>query len=157
MKRLKPILVLLVFFLSVNSKGQTNLGADTIILPPPLPQFNIDKFIQKASSYFHDPDNPVAGYQFVISRNGTLYYSESGGNAVYAVDNNGVDIPMTNNTRMNLASISKFFCTIVLAHVLEENNISWSAPVFPYLPISWQNAIRVQCTNLEFSHSWICY
>ena len=149
MKQLKACLILFTILISINFKSQTNRGADTIILPPPLPEFNMDKFIQKIGAYFRDPDNPVAGYQFVVSRNGNLYYSESDGNAVYAVDNNGVNVPMTNSTRQNVSSVSKFLCTIVLANVLEENNIDWDEPVFPYLPTPWQIAMADQHKDIS--------
>ncbi|NND77449.1 MAG: T9SS type A sorting domain-containing protein [Flavobacteriales bacterium] len=149
MTHIRSFLILLVILFGINSKAELNFGADTIIAPPPLPQFNMDKFIQKIGSYFRDPDNPVSGYQFVVSQNGNLYYSESDGNAVFAVDNNGVNVPMTNNTRQNVSSVSKFLCTIVLANVLEENNIDWSDPVFPYLPAPWQIAMADEHKDID--------
>ncbi|NND95088.1 MAG: beta-lactamase family protein, partial [Flavobacteriales bacterium] len=133
-----PLVILMICLAGKSSYG-ANIG-DTI-LPPPTLEFSIDKFVEKVSDYFHDPNNQVSGYQFVINKDGQLYYSESGGNAIYAADNNGVNVPMTNSTRHHVASVSKTICTITLANVLEDEGIDWDEPIASYLPSEWQGLL----------------
>ncbi|MEM9052141.1 MAG: serine hydrolase [Bacteroidota bacterium] len=105
---------------------------------PLLPEFNVDKFISKVSGRFNDPLFPVSGYQFVLSKNGNLYYQESGGFAIHPNDP-GPTIPYEDDTRQNVSSVSKFLCTLVLANVMEEYGVDWDEPVSEYLPITWRD------------------
>ena len=131
---------------SISAQVQSNNDPDDIISPP-TPKFSIDKFVELVRDYFNDPENEFAGYQFIINKDGNLYYSEAGGNAIFAADNNGVDVPMTIYTRHHIASVSKFICTIVMANLLEDQNISWDESIEDYLPPSWVNQIAPQHLN----------
>ncbi|MFQ5448007.1 MAG: serine hydrolase [Saprospiraceae bacterium] len=75
----------------------------------------------------------VAGYQLVVNRDGKLYGSFAEGFSIYDVDPGG-PVAMTVNTRMNVASVSKFIGAIALMQVLEKHNISIEEPIHSYLP-----------------------
>jgi CubicO group peptidase (beta-lactamase class C family) len=99
----------------------------------PTPKFNIDSFITFVEAGMSD----VAGYQLTVNQDGKLYYSNADGFSIYAVDPGG-PINMTVNTRMNVASVSKFIGTVALLQVLESNNINIDQPIHNYLPPSWK-------------------
>jgi len=110
-------------------------------------EFDIDVFVEEVSKRMNDPANPVSGYQFVVSRNGNLYHDEAGGVSVHANDPNG-PIAMTVDTRMNVASVSKFIGTIALMQVLEKEGISLQANVIDYLPPSFQAAAHPDFSDI---------
>jgi CubicO group peptidase (beta-lactamase class C family) len=101
----------------------------------PLPQFDIDLFVDNVRQELTD----VAGYQLIVNQNGQLYHSEAEGFSIYAGDP-GVAAPMTVDTRMNVASVSKFIGTIALMQVLEKHQISIEEPIHNYLPPRWKAA-----------------
>ncbi|MEM7161214.1 MAG: MopE-related protein [Bacteroidota bacterium] len=130
-------LFLLIGFLGCTLFLHSQLGGPGNLNTSPTPVFNMDKFIHKVTERFKNPNNPVAGYQLVFVKDGNLYYSESGGAAIYSEDNGTNDIPMLNTTRQNISSVSKFISTLTLANVLEEYGIDWDEPVSDYLNDSW--------------------
>lgn len=107
----------------------------------PVPQFDIDLFVEKVGEQLNDPAQPVSGYQFVVSRNGNLYHSEAGGVSVHENDPNG-PIDMTVNTRMNVASVSKFIGAMALMKAMEDNNISLEFNIVNYLPDTWRSLVN---------------
>ena len=82
-------------------------------------------------------EGQVAGYQYVISRNGNLVFSGEGGNSTYSPDPGG-DQGMKAGTRMNIASVSKFIAAIALLQVLDKNNISLNEKIHDFLPPRWK-------------------
>ena len=101
----------------------------------PLPQFDIDLFIENVRQEMTD----VAGYQLIVNQNGQLYHSEAEGFSIYDGDPGG-PVDMTVNTRMNVASVSKFIGAIALMQVLEKHQISINEPIHNYLPARWKAA-----------------
>jgi CubicO group peptidase (beta-lactamase class C family) len=132
MKRLErfnsiiSFIAILLFTTGCNNNGD--------ILCNPAPQFNIDLFINNLEAELED----VAGYQLAVNQGGNLFYSNSNGFSIYNVDPGG-PISMTVNTRMNVASVSKFIGTIALMQVLEKHNISIEQPIHNYLPDEWKS------------------
>jgi len=107
----------------------------------PTPVFDIDLFVNQVEQALNDDSNPVSGYEFVVSQGGNVYHKNGGGFAVYASDNGG-PMPMDENTRINVASVSKFIGTIALMQVLEKHNINSWAYIKNYLPPTWQNVMH---------------
>lgn len=103
----------------------------------PTPKFNIDLFVENVEKAMTN----VSGYQFTVNQNGNLYYSNAEGISVHAVDPGG-PIAMTVNTRMNVASVSKFIGTIALMQVLEKKGIDIDQMIQNYLPDSWRTIMH---------------
>jgi CubicO group peptidase (beta-lactamase class C family) len=122
-----PLLFMFVILLHSGSCKKNEILCD------PVPKFNIDTFIANVEAGLTD----VAGYQFAVNRDGKLVYSSEAGFSIYAADPGG-PVPMTVNTRMNVASVSKFIGTIALLQVLEKYNISIEQPIHSYLPATWK-------------------
>ena len=114
----------------------------------PIPQFNIDLFVKEVNARMNDDANPVSGYQFAAVQNGTLYHSEAGGVAVHAKDPNGPQA-MTVNTRMNVASVSKFIGAMAMMKVMEDYGISVEFNVIDYLPNSWITQVHPDFTDVD--------
>jgi CubicO group peptidase (beta-lactamase class C family) len=133
--------------------GLLHYGCDEKDLCDPTPKFDIDIFVQNVHDAMNDPDNPVAGYQFVVNQNGNLYHDEAGGKSVYGSDDGG-PIDMTVNTRMNVASVSKFIGTIALMQVLEKHNINSWAYVYFHLPQSWADQMHEEHYKANYSTSF---
>ena len=132
-----PVISVIVFyFLFTSSCKQTD-----DILCDPTPQFNIDLFVQNINDAMTDPAGPVAGYQLVVNNQGNLYYSGAAGKSVYAADPGG-PVNMTVNTRMNVASVSKFIGTIALMQVMEKHGIGINELLYSHLPESWKGMIH---------------
>ena len=98
------------------------------------PSFNIDAFVTNLQT---ELDGDYAGVQAVVIQNGNLYASWADGNAIYSPNPEG-DIGMTVDTRMTVASVSKFIGTIALMQVLEDQGIGVEQPIYNYLPDRWQ-------------------
>ena len=103
-----------------------------------IPEFDIDAFVENLDEQF---DDSHAGVQVVVSRDGNLHRSFAKGNATYDPDPEG-DVAMTVDTRMSVASVSKFIATIALLQVLEEEGISLGQPVHSYLPEDWKSLVH---------------
>ncbi|MCB9285098.1 MAG: serine hydrolase [Lewinellaceae bacterium] len=131
--------IALVFILSTCKKDN---------LCNPIPQFNIDRFVEEVHKRMNDDANPVSGYQFAVNQGGTLFHSEAGGVAVHAKDPNG-PLAMTVNTRMNVASVSKFIGTMAMMKVMEDYAISVEFNVVDYLPQSWITQVHPDFTDVN--------
>lgn len=100
--------------------------------------FDIDLFIQELNS---ELQSDYAGYQIAVNQGGNLYYNEAFGFARHE-DEPGGGVPMTINTRQNVASVSKFIGTIALMKALEDNGIHPDSTVVNYLPDSWRSTVH---------------
>ena len=128
--RLNPVSIGLLYLLLVVAVG---CQPDDNQLCNPAPKFNIDLYIQNIEAGLTD----VAGFEFAVNQGGNLYYSNPVGFSIYASDPGG-PIGMTADTRMNVASVSKFIGTIALMQVLEDHNIDIDQPIHNYLPDEWK-------------------
>lgn len=108
--------------------------------------FKIDTFIAKVSSVMNDPEMPVSGYQFLVSKDGNLYHQESGGFLRHRLDRGG-EIKVTNESRFNVASVSKFIGSICIAQLAEKYNFSFDDGIADYLPQSWQDTMHPSFKN----------
>ncbi|NNK80312.1 MAG: beta-lactamase family protein, partial [Flavobacteriales bacterium] len=145
---------LLSIFLTVlffNSSAQFILNQDNINADQVT--FSMETFVDRALQHFDDESNQVAGYQIVFSKNGQLYHQESRGWAIHPDDHSGDGVTMENTTRFDVASVSKWLCAIVMANVMDQNNIDWDDSVGPYLPPSWP----AQMAPEYFNQSSDCY
>ncbi len=111
-------------------------------------EFDIDLFVEGVQEDLNDPENPISGYQFVVNREGNRYHSEAEGFARYDTDDNG-RIDMTENTKVNVASVSKFIGAIALMKAMEDHNISQEFNVVNYLPQPWQGLVHPDFSNVD--------
>ncbi|MCB0530989.1 MAG: beta-lactamase family protein [Saprospiraceae bacterium] len=114
----------------------------------PIPQFNIDLFVQEVNARTNDAANPVSGYQFAVNRNGQLYHAEAGGVAIHAKDPNGPK-NMTVDVRMTVASVSKFIGAMAMMKVMEDYGIGGEFNVIDYLPDSWKTVAHPDFKDVD--------
>jgi CubicO group peptidase (beta-lactamase class C family) len=116
-------------------------SCDNTVLCDPTPQFDIDVFIEEIQNRPELAN--MSAYQFAVNQNGNLYHHEARGNAIWAPDAGG-RLPMTTDTRMHVASVSKFIGAIALMQVLEGRNISIDEPIHDHLPPRWRDAMHIE-------------
>lgn len=133
----RPVIIYSVYSLLLIIILSTSACEKDQNLCDPTPVFDIDLFIQN----INDQLTNVSGYQLLVNQGGNLYYSDADGFSIYA-DDPGGPIAMTVNTRMNVASVSKFVGAVALMQVLEKYDISIESPIHTYLPDSWQPLVH---------------
>ncbi|SHI96324.1 serine hydrolase domain-containing protein [Aquimarina spongiae] len=106
----------------------------------PTPKLDIDAFVEGLQERLNNEDNPNVGYQFVINQDGNLYHAEAEGFAIHENDSDG-PVVMSVDTRMNVASVSKFIGTVALLKAMEEHNVSLGFNVVNYLPETWKSQV----------------
>ena len=103
------------------------------------PQFNIDTFEE---NLINDIGTQSVGFSYTISLNGQWKRKGGMGMAQTAADRN---FEMTANTRMNIASISKFVTTIAVLKIIEDDpQIDLDDNIGIYLPNNWNPTNDVQ-------------
>ncbi|MEL6673273.1 MAG: serine hydrolase domain-containing protein [Bacteroidota bacterium] len=102
----------------------------------PTPQFDIEEFVNLMEQQLID--DGVTGYQLAVSQNGNLYDTLSGGFARH--EDNGGEILMNPETRLNVASVSKLMAAIALLKALEMKGLDPDDDMVSHLPESWKNA-----------------
>ncbi|MFK7925663.1 MAG: serine hydrolase domain-containing protein [Bacteroidia bacterium] len=107
-------------------------------LKPNITQFEIDEFVASLNTSLGEK---LSDYQIMVSQKGQLHQAWAKGNAIHANDPGGV-MEMTINTRMNVASVSKFVGAVAMTRVLEEHEISLDQPIHNYLPTSWKTKVH---------------
>jgi CubicO group peptidase (beta-lactamase class C family) len=107
------------------------------------PQFNIATFEAKL---LNDIGILSVGFSYVISLDGQWQRKGGIGMAQTSADRN---FGMTENTHMNIASISKFITTIAALRIIESDpQIDLDDAMGPYLPNDWNPTNDVQ--NITF-------
>lgn len=106
-------------------------------------QFNIDTF----EGILQDEiGTQSVGFSYVISKNGQWQRKGGMGMAQTSADRN---FEMTENTRMNIASISKFVTTIAALKLIENDpQIDLNDKIGPFLPNEWSPSQDV--SNITF-------
>ncbi|MEL7533142.1 MAG: serine hydrolase domain-containing protein [Bacteroidota bacterium] len=129
-----PFTYLLALLLLIGSTS----CQEELPLKPNIPLFEIDQFVNNLRESL---DEKLPDYQIMIAQKGNLYKAWAEGNAIYPGDPGG-QMEMATNTRMAVASVSKFVGAIAMAQVLEDNNISLDQPIHNYLPPSWKSQVH---------------
>jgi CubicO group peptidase (beta-lactamase class C family) len=129
----------LITFAGCKEKDNTQLNTG-------VATFQIDTFVAKISAVMNDPEMPVSGYQFLVSKNGNLYHQEAGGFMRHRLDRGG-EIRVTTDSRFNVASVSKFVGAICIAQLAEKYNFSFDDGIVDYLPQSWQDTMHPAFKN----------
>lgn len=99
--------------------------------------FDIDVFEQLVADRINGLGNgnmPI-GWAYVINKDGQYYSSGAFGRARNAADPPLIDF--SENKRLNVASVSKFFTAIAVMQLLDQRNLSLDAFVSPWLPPSF--------------------
>jgi CubicO group peptidase (beta-lactamase class C family) len=89
----------------------------------------------------------VTGYTLQVRQNGTLVY-----NLIWDWAQTPADAAQgwKSDTRMHLASVSKFLTAVGLVHLLKAKNISFDAKIVSYLPAYWTKGPNVD--DIAFRH-----
>jgi len=124
---------------------------DDPVICDPTPKFDIDVFVENVKAEMDD----VSGYALVVNQNGNFYAAEDSGSSIYAGDPGG-EIEMTVDTRMNVASVSKFIGAIAMMQVLEKHNIGIEQPIHSYLPESWKSGVHADHFDAG-SNYWVSF
>ena len=96
------------------------------------PQFNMDLFEQNVKGAL---ENETVGFSYTINLNGNWVRKGANGDAKTAVDG---QLDMTENTRINIASISKLVSAVAAMKLIEETaGVTINTPIGDYLPPSW--------------------
>ena len=89
----------------------------------------------------------VTGYILQLRQNGNLVY-----NLIWNWAQTPADLNQgwTEDTRMHVASVSKFLTAVGLVKVLESKNISYDAAIVDYLPTYWSKGNNI--SKITFRH-----
>lgn len=87
-------------------------------------------------------DTGCTGYNFSVYRNGVEVASGAGGNARLPVD--GTPILYTEETRQEIASMSKTITAMAVIQALEDADLFTSAKVIDFLPSFWEKGPLVE-------------
>jgi CubicO group peptidase (beta-lactamase class C family) len=89
----------------------------------------------------------VTGYILQVRQNGNLVY-----NLIWNWAQTPADLGQgwTEDTRMHVASVSKFLTAVGLVKVLESKNISYDAAIVDYLPTYWSKGNNIN--KITFRH-----
>lgn len=92
----------------------------------------------------------MMGFCIKVTKYGMPIYSKSWNKGQTAKDAN---LDWTKNTRMHIASCSKFITAVALVKLLKEKNISYDAKIAEYLPAYWnlhQDITNVNKVGIRF-------
>ncbi len=109
------------------------------------PTFNLDKFEQNIINAY---TGHCVGFAYCINQNGQLVRSGAHGLARTAAD--GGEVPMTIDTRITIASITKFITALGVARaVYDRANTDFFDKIGPFLPSSFQPTAKFADITLE--------
>ena len=89
----------------------------------------------------------VTGYVLQVRQNGTVVHN---GIWEWAQTTSDGGKGWTLDTRMHVASVSKFLTSVAMVKVLDAKGISYDAPIAPYLPAYWSKGMNVD--DITFRH-----
>lgn len=108
------------------------------------PKLNVNKFGDTIHAVLKDN---VTGYIMQVRQDGNLIY-----NLVWkrAQTTPNANIPWNEDTKMHVASVSKFLTAVGLVKLLDEKGISYDAKIVNYLPNYWSKGSNVN--QITFRH-----
>jgi len=102
------------------------------------PEFHLERFEQNIRDRLNA--KCVLGYAYIISKDGQLVRHDAKGNATFSTT--GGAQPMSIDTRISIASVTKFITALAVARAVYDNpNVQFTDPIGPYLPASFQPTI----------------
>ena len=101
------------------------------------PQFHLPTFVDNLEASL----NGSPGVAVVVIEGGNRADVREIGNATYAPDPEG-DLPMTVDTELPVASVSKFVGAIALLNALDEAGIDVDDPIVDHLPPGWRDLVH---------------
>ncbi|MGI2902545.1 serine hydrolase domain-containing protein [Tolypothrix sp. VBCCA 56010] len=108
------------------------------------PKLNVDAFGKAIHNTLKDS---VTGYMFELRQNGNLIY-----NLIWNWAQTPADLRQgwSEDTRMHVASVSKFLTAVGLVKVLDSKNISYDSKIINYLPTYWSKGNNID--KITFRH-----
>jgi len=112
--------------------------------PTQTPKVDIGAFGTVVHTILKDS---VTGYILQVRQNGNLVY-----NLIWNWAQTPADLGQgwTEDTRMHVASVSKFLTAVGLVKVLDSKNISYDAAIVDYLPTYWSKGNNI--SKITFRH-----
>ncbi|MDP3697965.1 MAG: serine hydrolase domain-containing protein [Nanoarchaeota archaeon] len=108
-----------------------------------MPLFDVNRTGQLIDEQLKDK---VVGYELQVRQNDKLIYQNNHGLAQTSADQN---LPWDENTRMNMASVTKFLAAVGLVKLLDSKGISYDAKIIDYLPLYWKKGQNID--NITFA------
>jgi len=90
----------------------------------PLPVTEIDEYIRASVDL-----NQIPGLAVAVVQDGEIAFTQA-----YGVKNNQTGEPMSRETPVDLASVSKSFTALAVAQLCESGMLDVAAPIYEYLP-----------------------
>jgi CubicO group peptidase (beta-lactamase class C family) len=84
----------------------------------------------------------AVGYAYLIISHHKVVYEHVEGLARTNTD--GPAIPLTADTRINIASLTKTITAVAVLKLLTQKHISLDSPMYPYLPKSWTLGVNIK-------------
>jgi CubicO group peptidase (beta-lactamase class C family) len=111
------------------------------VIPPKL---NVDAFGKAIHNTLKDS---VTGYMLGLRQNGNLIYT-----LIWNWAQTSADLRQgwSEDTRMHVASVSKFLTAVGLVKVLDSKNISYDSKIINYLPTYWSKGNNID--KITFRH-----
>ncbi|MBW4573034.1 MAG: beta-lactamase family protein [Tolypothrix carrinoi HA7290-LM1] len=108
------------------------------------PKLNVDAFGKAIHNILKDS---VTGYMLQLRQNGNLIY-----NLIWNWAQTPADLRQgwSEDTRMHVASVSKFITAVGLVKVLDSKNISYDSKIINYLPTYWSKGNNID--KITFRH-----
>ena len=109
-----------------------------------IPKLNVNEFGDTIHAALKDN---VVGYILQVRQNGNLIYNLIWKRAQTAPNAN---ITWSEDTKMHVASVSKFLTAVGLVKLLDEKGISYDAKIIDYLPDYWTKGNKIN--QITFRH-----
>lgn len=94
---------------------------------------------QLAANLINDPVSPVSGLSVLAMKGGKIIYEKQMGYKYIDNDNPANNIPVDENTRFRIASISKVFTAVGIMKLVEAGKIDLDADISKYLGFELKN------------------
>jgi CubicO group peptidase (beta-lactamase class C family) len=105
--------------------------------PPAAPKLNLDQFSEKIHNALQ---GTTFGYVAQVRKGGQVVVVRQWKNARGPLDTNA---GWNHDTRMHIASVSKFITAVSMVKMLDSKGISVDAKIAPYLPSAWVKGTNV--------------
>lgn len=110
------------------------------------PSFSIDAFAREV----RDRLSGSVGWAFAVARNGQFDAERSDADGRARRSGDAPERPMTFDTRVNIASVSKTITAVAALRLLDDLGLTVEDPVLPFLPPDW--SVGPGITDLRFVH-----
>jgi CubicO group peptidase (beta-lactamase class C family) len=138
MKRLVSIAVLAAVLLLGVATAPALAGTRSVVELHPKASAAL-ALTQQLQAVMQTPDMPILAIQAVVLKHGHVVYAHSLGDRYVDNADPSNDLPVTNDTKYRIASISKMVAAVGVMQLVEKGKIALDADVSKYLGFSFRN------------------